>query len=295
MFTCLPSPTGRKKEVPLPWVPPGFWLAGSRLERVYFAGMKMDESRRFVAAHTAPFLVWMGVMAALQAAEHVWEVPRVAHAWAYAAKTVACGALLLWLKPWRGGGLATKNVSRHLPLAVGAGLLVAVLWILPETPWVASRWPGFHAFYNTWLIGPPGKMPSYYDADMFPMPPPSHVSLAYSPMVCGWGLTLVKLLGTTLVIATAEEYFFRGFLYRWLRNQDFTSISLGVYDAPYFWIVVAVFAVEHDRWAGGAVAGAAYGGLALRAGDVRPAVLAHALTNFVLGVYVILSKQYGFW
>ena len=256
--------------------------------------MKRDDSRWQVAAHVAPFLVWIGVMVVLQVVEQFTAVPRMALAWSYAAKTVACGALLLWLKPWRAYGLATKS-WRFFPLAVGVGLAVAVVWILPETPWVAERWPGFHAFYNRWLIMMPGSMPSYFDADVFPEIPPLHPSLAYAPEVCGWGLTAMKLVGTTLVIATAEEYFFRGFLYRWLRNADFTRISMRVYDASVFWVVVAVFALEHDRWLGGALAGAAYGWLAVRTGGVRCAVVAHALTNFVLGVYVVLSKQYGFW
>ena len=182
-----------------------------------------------------------------------------------------------------------------MPLAVAVGVAVAVLWILPETVWVAKNWPGFHAFYNKWLIMMPGKMPSYYDPAFFPELPPGHASLAYAPEFCGWGLTAMKLVGTTLVIAVTEEYFFRGFLYRWLRNQNFTRISLKIFDAPTFWIVVAVFAIEHDRVLGGAVAGAAYGWLVVRTGAVGPAAVAHALTNFILGAHVILSKQYGFW
>jgi len=233
-------------------------------------------------------------MVLLQLAEHFMTVPPMALPWSYAAKTIACGALILWLKPWQGDGSATTG-WRHLPLALFIGVLVAVLWILPETVWVANRWPGFHAFYNKWLIMMPGKMPSYYDPVFFPMPPPSHSSLMYSPEQCGWGLTLMKMLGTTLVIATAEEYFFRGFLYRWLRNPNFTSISLKVYDAPIFWVVAGLFAIEHDRVVGGAMAGIAYGWLVVRTGAVFPAVVAHALTNFVLGLHVILSKQYGFW
>ncbi len=254
----------------------------------------MSESRRVVAAHVAPFLVWVGVMAALQLAEVFVALPRMVWPWSYAAKTVACGALLLWLKPWQRDGSATTKFW-FFALAAGVGLAVAVLWILPETVWMAKHFPGFHAFYNRWLILMPGQMPSYYDAMFFPEPPPGHASLAYAPAFCGWGLTAMKLVGTTLVIATAEEYFFRGFLYRWLRNANFTGVSLRVFDASTFWVVVLVFAIEHDRWLGGAMAGVTYGWLAVRTGSVRPAVVAHAVTNFVLGVHVILSNQYGFW
>ena len=43
------------------------------------------------------------------------------------------------------------------------------------------------------------------------------------------------------------------------------------------------------------VAGAVYGWVVLRTGRLGPAIVAHAITNFALGVYVILSRQYGFW
>ena len=255
----------------------------------------MDANKRKIAAHTVPFLVWVGVMALLQLAENFTTVPPMALPWSYALKTAACGALIVWLKPWQGDGSATGNFVRHLPLALLVGALVAALWILPETVWTAKHFPGFHAFYNKWLIIMPGTWPSYFDPAIFPELPSWHSSLMYSPEKCGWGLTVMKLVGTTLVIATAEEYFFRGFLYRWLQNADFTKISLKAYDAPMFWVVVAVFAIEHDRIVGGAMAGGAYGWLVLRTGGVRPAVVAHALTNFLLGLHVILSKQYGFW
>ena len=61
---------------------------------------------------------------------------------------------------------------------------------------------------------------------------------------------IVRLLGSAFVISIAEELFFR----RWLMR--FAG----------FWLMVALFAVEHDRWLVGAIAGMLYGWLALRKG-----------------------------
>ena len=127
------------------------------------------------------------------------------------------------------------------------------------------------------------------------MLPARHPSLSYAPEVCGWTLTIAKLLGSAFVISAAEEWFFRGFLYRWLRKGDFLSINPARYDAQAFWLVVLVFGLEHDRWLAGMMAGAVYGWLVLRTGRIGPAIVAHAITNLALGVYVILSRQYGFW
>jgi membrane protease YdiL (CAAX protease family) len=42
-------------------------------------------------------------------------------------------------------------------------------------------------------------------------------------------------------------------------------------------------------------AGAVYGLLAVRTGDIWAAALAHGLTNLALGAYVLLCGRYGFW
>ena len=281
-----------------------------------------DNARRAVVAHVAPYLLWILPLAVFALADAVGlTVPRTILSPVYAAKSLLCALLLVWLKPWRfyapGGAsvqssrfkvqgssastlnseLGTKNseLRTRYWLATAAGLLVAALWIFPETPWLFKRAPGFVSSYNRWLILPPGDWPSYFRPDLFPALPPTHPSLAYSPAECGWVLTLAKLLGSAFVISAAEEWFFRGFLYRWLRKGDFLSVNPARYDAQAFWLVVLVFGLEHDRWLAGMMAGAVYGWLVLRTGRIGPAIAAHATTNLALGIYVILSRQYGFW
>ncbi len=89
---------------------------------------------------------------------------------------------------------------------------------------------------------------------------------------------LVRLLGSGFVISVAEELFFR----RWLMR--FAGV----------WWMVVLFAVEHDRWLVGAVAGILYGWLALRKG-LTSAIIAHITTNLMLGLYVIETKNWQFW
>lgn len=94
----------------------------------------------------------------------------------------------------------------------------------------------------------------------------------------GTALLAVRLAGSAFVIAVAEELFFR----RWL--MGFAG----------FWWTVGLFAVEHDRWLAGAVAGAAYGFLCLRRG-LGAAIAAHVTTNLVLGLWVLRTGQWQFW
>ena len=88
----------------------------------------------------------------------------------------------------------------------------------------------------------------------------------------------VRLIGSAFVISIAEELFFR----KWLIG--FAG----------FWSMVALFAVEHDRWLVAALCGIIYGGLYLRRG-LGAACVAHATTNLVLGLWVLKTGQWQFW
>lgn len=244
-----------------------------------------------MAAHVAPYLLWL---LPLIVAECGIGIPRVAEAPIYAAKSLLCAALLLWLRPLR-HYRRTGGVLDGCAFGVFAGLFVAYLWVFPESPWLYARRPEVVEAYNRWFITPLGGLPSYFSPGLFPSTPIDNPSLAYSPTECGWWLTIAKLCGSAFVIPAAEELFFRGFLYRWLRGGDFTRIPLERYDARTFWIVAVLFGLEHDRWLAGIMAGAVYGYTMIRSGRILPAIVAHSVTNLALGIYVIVSGQYGFW
>ena len=88
----------------------------------------------------------------------------------------------------------------------------------------------------------------------------------------------IRLIGSAFVISVAEELFFR----KWLIG--FAG----------FWWMVALFAIEHDRWLVGAICGIAYGVLYLRRG-LGAACVAHVTTNLVLGLWVLMTGQWQFW
>ena len=153
------------------------------------------------------------------------------------------------------------------------GLLVAVLWIVPE----------LFPFYRTWFCWPLGSLPA---ATTAPSP--------YDPAVCGWTLTVAKLVGSAFVIAPVEEVFFRSFLYRWLQKRDFLSVPLARFDLSAFLWMVFLFTLEHDRPLAAALAGALYGLAAIRFG-LASAIVAHVVTNLLLALHVIFSNSWSFW
>jgi CAAX prenyl protease-like protein len=55
------------------------------------------------------------------------------------------------------------------------------------------------------------------------------------------------------------------------------------------------FGFEHGQWAAGIVAGLAYGQLYRASGRLWLPIVSHALTNLLLGLWVVHTAQWQFW
>lgn len=229
-------------------------------------------SQRALLAHVVPFGAWLVLM-------HFLDVRGLTPAMAYALRSALCVGLLAWLRPWR--WYAAFNGRNALP-ALLVGVAVFVLWVGGESAWLA-RWPAAQDFYVRWAVRPFGELR------------PALESTPYAPSACGWPLAVVRMLGSGLVIAVIEEFFWRGFVYRWMLGLDFTKVDPGRYAALPFMLVAIVFAAEHVEWFAGLLTGLLYGWLFLRTRDIWAAVLAHVVTNLMLGGYVLATGSYQFW
>ncbi len=237
-----------------------------------------EEIREATWGHVAPFLFWIACIFLI--GQFAIDDDAVIRAWVYAVQTVAGLGLFLYFRPWR---WYRPLQWRNVPLAVLVGVGVFVVWVFPETGWVGDRSPAFREFYLKYFIFPPWSVAEAPDISPF------------DPRVCGWSLTLFRLAGSAFVIAVIEEFFWRGWLYRWLLGRNFLKVDLGTWHTPMFLAVSAVFAVEHMQWAVGFLAGVAYLWLMIRTRDIWAAALAHVLTNLLLGVYVLAYGRYEFW
>ena len=185
--------------------------------------------------------------------------------WLYPLKAglVALALAVLWrhyteLKSW---SLSFGQVL----LSLAAGLLVLVLWVNLDAGWM--------------LMGEMGK--------------------GYNPtQVNGqidWMLVVFRIAGAALVVPLMEELFWRSFLQRWVKNPDFLSQNPAQVGAKALLIASALFAVEHVQWLAGLIAGLAYGWLYIRTRNLWAPVIAHAVTNGGLGVYVVTTGRWSFW
>ena len=202
----------------------------------------------------APYATWMVLMVALPAT-----------ASAYALRTGAVAVMIGWMlrgecrklllgEPHREYAVSPRSDFRSLASSLLPGLIAGIL--------VFAIWIGPEQFdwawYRKWCIVGEGGTQAVAEASA--------------------AMIAVRLIGSAFVISVAEELFFR----KWL-------ISFAG-----FWWMVALFAVEHDRWLVGAIAGAFYGLLYLRRG-LGAAIVAHATTNLVLGLWVLKTGQWQFW
>jgi hypothetical protein len=104
-----------------------------------------------------------------------------------------------------------------------------------------------------------------------------------------------RILGSTFVVPPLEEVFYRSFLYRYIANQNFLSVPLNKFLPWPFLATAAIFGFSHNEWLAGIVCGAAYQWLVIRKKRLGDAMTAHAITNFLLGLWIVWRGAWHFW
>jgi CAAX prenyl protease-like protein len=110
-----------------------------------------------------------------------------------------------------------------------------------------------------------------------------------------WIFIAVRIFGSSIVVPMLEEVFYRSFLYRVLIKSDFLDVPLSSFNLAAFLIIGAGFGIAHFEWLPGILCAFIYQGLVIRKGRLGDAITAHAITNFLLGVWVVYRSAYQFW
>jgi CAAX prenyl protease-like protein len=181
----------------------------------------------------------------------------------YPIKTVAVAiSLFVYRKTYT--ELFQKIPIKSVLIALLFGIVVFVIWILPEGLYPTLGESQFNPFIfenRSWII--------------FQI--------------------IFRLIGAVLVVPIFEELFWRSFLIRWIIDQDFKNVSIGKFTWLSFGIVVLFFGLEHHRWLVGMAAGVLFNGLLYKEKNLWSCIIAHAVTNLALGVYVLITHNWSFW
>ncbi len=230
------------------------------------------QSSRGVAPRVVPFAIYLGFIGVAsllswlsEQAPAVGSMPSLLQLWLYPVKTAAVLASLIWFwsqydelkdKPF-----ADRNDTA---LAVAVGVLVYGAWVRMDWPWATQ---GQAAGYDPFQAGATG----------------------------GLALAAIRLFGAVMVVPVMEELFWRSFLIRYVMSSDFRTVRVGAFSVGSFVVTVALFGLEHHLWLAGMMAGAAYNVVLYRTGRIWPCILAHAVTNFILGLHVLMTGEWIWW
>ncbi|MEY2500484.1 MAG: protease family protein [Verrucomicrobiota bacterium] len=220
---------------------------------------------RKLIAFTLPMAVFLTLLGMTSAGSRPETVSWFAYPayWIFPVQTALCGALVLWF--WRDYEFRAPG---QVWFAAGIGVLVFVIWIAPQQ---------FFGF-SPRVIG--------FDPEVF-----GRGSTLY------WATVLLRFLRLVVVVPLVEEIFWRGFLLRYLVNERFTTIPVGAFSWLSFVAVTLAFGFTHSRpdWIAAFICGALYNAVAYRTGSLASCVIAHGLTNLLLGLWIMQTRQWGFW
>ena len=112
-----------------------------------------------------------------------------------------------------------------------------------------------------------------------------------------WSTVLLRFARLVVVVPLVEEIFWRGFLLRYFINEKFDTVPIGTFSWLSFAVVTSGFAFIHNRadWPAAVITGALYNLVAYRTRSLASCVLAHAVTNLLLGLWIMNTHQWGFW
>lgn len=127
-----------------------------------------------------------------------------------------------------------------------------------------------------------------------PAPVPGGLAALSSPLRVLW--IAGRAAAAIITVPIAEELAYRGFLMRRVVNADFAALSFARVPWWAVGISAVVFGITHGSfWLPGTIAGLAYAALAVKTGKIGESVAAHATTNSLVAMQVLLFGQWQLW
>jgi exosortase E/protease (VPEID-CTERM system) len=219
-----------------------------------------EDSRRYLGESPAVRAYLVPFLAVL-AATFVSKAASGYFEWLYPLRFVAGAVALVYFWP------ALKELDWHFSwVGPTAGLAVFLAWIAP------ALWARQHAV-------------SRLGTDLAQLSPTAR-----------WIWIAFRVAAAIITVPLAEELAFRGYLARRLTSLDFDRVSFAHLTSLSVALSSVAFGLMHGQhWLVGILAGLAYA-LALRAhGRMGDAVVAHAVSNLLLAIWVLGFSDWALW
>jgi len=240
-------------------------------------------------AHVLPLAIFMAFMLLLQLLGGLIEWKHPDAPWwrqdpaqlIYPLQTAV--SIILLFRYWRFYTFAWS--WRWGLMGVAFGVVGIACWLLPTT--LYDAW-GFTGKTTGWIhmLGVAAR--SYgFNPGLFDSP------LAYA-LALG-----MRFFRAAVVVALAEELFWRGFLMRFICDWegDYWRQPFGRGSWLSYFIVTGLFIFSHGSldWAAAWVYGSLTYLLSVWSKNLGACVLMHATANFLMGLYIIAYGKFGLW
>lgn len=210
-------------------------------------------------AYLIPFLAILAAAFVSKAASGYFE-------WLYPLRFAAAFIALFYFRAelkkldWRFGWLGPV-----------AGVAVFLLWIAPD-------WAAHFLWGHPYAASPLGP------------------ALAALSPAARWSWIAVRVAAAVITVPVAEELAFRGYLARRLMNREFDEVPFQSLTALSVGLSSVAFGLMHgEHWFVGILAGLAYAGVLRWRGRMGDAVVAHAVSNLLLAVWVLGLGDWAQW
>jgi uncharacterized protein len=125
---------------------------------------------------------------------------------------------------------------------------------------------------------------------------------AYNPLdqlseTPGWAYTFlaVRFIGLVLIVPVIEEFFLRGFLMRYVMNPVWWEVPFGEVNRAAIILGTAFPVLYHPEKLAALVWFSLVTWLMIRTRNIWDCVAAHAITNAMLGIYVVVAHDWRLW
>lgn len=202
----------------------------------------------------------------------------------YALK-LAITMFVLWLCR-AGWGQWRLRVS---PLAIGVGVVGVVLWVACCELHVESRLVDAVGGPDSPLMGPLGflgfgaERPSFNPLEQIDSP------------AARYGFLFIRFLGLALLVPIFEELLLRGWLMRTVISPDLSLVPFGRVTAVSIVVGTGFPMLYHPEKLAALVWFSLVTWLMIRTKNYWDCVAAHAVTNFLLGIYVLTTGAWYLW
>lgn len=169
------------------------------------------------------------------------------------------------------------------------GAVGIAFWILPTQLY---EWMGLEEDPDGWLkrLGIQ-KRDEGFDGLLF-----EKGSLAY------WIAVFVRFWRAVVLVALAEEIFWRSFMMRYILDYDgpndrFWKQPFGKASMLSFWVVTFLFVIAHAPvdYLGAFIYGSLTYWVTVKTKSLSAVVVMHGVANLIMGIYALHFEKYGLW